>query len=86
MVFLVVWIGTMRFANTTDFFHDRSLPARTISKKSPIGTPAAINDVINRRRAQDISWLNVPMIHKLLFFTMTTFGADYSCLPSDPRV
>ena len=76
----------MRFADPTDFLHDRSLPTRTISKKSPIGTPAAINDVINRRRAQDISWLNVPMIHKLLFFAMTTFGADYSCSPSDPRV
>ena len=56
----------MCFADPTDFSHDRIIPARTIAKKSPIGTSAAINDVINRRRAQDLSWLNVPMFHKFL--------------------
>ena len=61
----------MRFANTADFFHDRRLRSRAISKKSPVGTTAAINDVVNRRRTQDISWLNVPMFHKLLLFALT---------------
>ena len=68
----------MRFANTTDFFHDRSLPARTISKKSPVGTSAAINDVVNRRRAQDIPCLNVPMFHELFLFALPTNGDDFT--------
>ena len=68
----------MRFANTTDFFHDRSLPARTISKKSPVSTSAAINYVVNRRRAQDISCLNVPMFHELLLFALAADGDDFT--------
>ena len=76
----------MRFANTTDFFHDRSLPVRTISKKSPVCTSAAINDIVNRRRAQDISCLNVPMFHKLLLFALATRGNDYDCSPTSTRV
>ena len=51
MVFLIVGIGTMCFANTADLLHDGSVPPRTITKEGPICTPTTVDYVVNRRCA-----------------------------------
>ena len=63
MILLIAWIGTVRRANTAYFLHDRQISMRTIAEKSPVFASASVDYVIDRRRAQNFSTLNVSMFH-----------------------
>ena len=63
MILLIAWIGTVRRANTAYFLHDRQISTRTIAEKSPVFASASVDYVIDRRRAQNFSTLNVSMFH-----------------------
>ena len=52
MIFLILWVKSMRGADATDLLHHGRISARRISQESPVCTTTAIDDVINRSGAQ----------------------------------
>ena len=63
MILLILWIRSMRGADTANFRHHGRILVRRISEKCPVCASTTVDDVINRSRGQTKTRLYMPMFH-----------------------